>query len=96
MTREEAIEILEQRLSNAKYVDDAYVDCVDGEALNIAIEALKQPERKHGKWIVRHRHEHYSSGKPYDEDVCPFCKRTDHNGDGLYCGYCGARMEEEQ
>lgn len=49
-------------------------------------------EVKEGEWIVRHRHEHYPSGKPYDENVCPFCGRADHNGDGVYCGYCGAKM----
>lgn len=50
-------------------------------------------EVKHGKWIVRHRHEHYPSGKAYDENVCPFCKRADHNGDGIFCGYCGEKMD---
>ena len=39
-------------------------------------------EVRHGKWKVRHRHEHYPSGKPYEENVCPFCKRADHNGYG--------------
>ena len=53
-------------------------------------------EVRHGKWEVRRRHEHYPSGKPYGENVCPFCKRADHNGDGLYCGYCGAKMDKEK
>ena len=54
-----------------------------------------QPEQTMGKWIVRTRHEHFPSGKEYTELVCPFCGRTDHNGDGIFCGYCGCKMEVE-
>lgn len=58
-----------------------------------AIPTADVAEIKHGKWVVRHRHEHYPRCKPYDENVCPFCRRADHNGDGMYCGYCGAKMD---
>lgn len=87
MTREQAIGELEYILIGHPKTS------ARGQAVLMAIEALKQPEKKKAKWIVRHRHEHYPSGSPYDEDVCPFCKRADHNGDGLYCGYCGAKVE---
>lgn len=50
---------------------------------------------KEGEWIVRQRYEHYPSCRPYEELICPFCKRTDHNGDGRFCGYCGAKMGGE-
>lgn len=50
---------------------------------------------KHGKWIVVKRHEHYPSGKPYEQAQCPFCRRFDSNGDGCFCGYCGADMREK-
>lgn len=53
------------------------------------------PERNVGKWIIVKRHEHYPSGKPYDQLQCPFCKRLDNNGDGNYCGYCGAKLKGE-
>ena len=53
-----------------------------------------QPERNIGKWIVVKRHEHYPSGKPYEQVQCPFCKRFDNNGDGSFCGYCGAEMQK--
>ena len=42
MTREEAIKELEQRLSTLKFIGGSYVDCVNGEAIEMAIEALKK------------------------------------------------------
>lgn len=78
-------------------------DMIEAELgqINDDIDSIKnmpsaQPEQKTGKWIIRTRHEHFPSGKEYTELVCPFCGRTDHNGDGDYCGYCGAKMEGEQ
>lgn len=44
MTREEAIEELEQRLSTLRFVGGTYVDCVNGEALEMAVEALEHQE----------------------------------------------------
>lgn len=55
-----------------------------------------QSERNLGKWIVVKRHEHYPSGKPYDQVQCPFCKRFDNNVDGSFCGYCGADMRGDE
>ena len=65
-------------------------------AVKKGIEELPsaQPERNIGKWIVVKRHEHYPSGKPYEQVQCPFCKRFDNNGDGSFCGYCGAKMDK--
>lgn len=89
MTREEAIDELEQRLSTLKFVGGSYVDCVNGEALEIAIEALKEPEQKKGKWIK-------------NEDgtwSCSFCHSWisyDQHYYARYCLYCGAKMEGEE
>lgn len=44
MTREEAIKELEQRLSTLKFIGGSYVDCVNGEAIEMAIEALAKVE----------------------------------------------------
>ena len=44
MTREEAVSIIEDRVRVTEYVESSYVDCVDIEALKMAIEALRQPE----------------------------------------------------
>jgi hypothetical protein len=41
MTREEAASIIEDRVRVTEYVESSYVDCVDIEALKMAIEALK-------------------------------------------------------
>ena len=48
MTREEAVSIIEERIHVTEYVESSYVDCVDMEALRVAIIALKQPEQH---WI---------------------------------------------
>lgn len=44
MTREEAIKEIEDRVQTTEYIDGNYVDCVDIEALKMAITALQQPE----------------------------------------------------
>ena len=48
MTREEAVSIIEERIHVTEYVGSSYVDCVDIEALRIAIKALEQeqPEQR--------------------------------------------------
>jgi hypothetical protein len=46
MTREEAASIIEDRVRVTEYVESSYVDCVDIEALNMAISALTEQ-----RWI---------------------------------------------
>lgn len=58
-----------------------------------AYAAAIKSERPKEKWKVVTRHEHYPSGKPYTDLFCPVCGRKDNNGDGTFCGYCGAEME---
>ena len=41
MTREDAIKKLEQSIACMKWVDDFYADCVNGEALDMAVRSLK-------------------------------------------------------
>ena len=82
MTKEEAIQELAEMF-----------DLIDGnvevrakkyKALNMAIEALRQPEQKKGRWI--------SNGT-----VCLNCyHRFETNGSLLHCPNCRARMEEEE
>ena len=58
------------------------------EALDLAIKALEQPERKKGEWIY-YRETGY--GNPYGHFECSLC------GDGYgykanFCPNCGADM----
>lgn len=46
MTNAEAIEEIKSRISTTEYVGGSYVDCVDLEALKLAIKALEAQ-----KWI---------------------------------------------
>ena len=47
MTIEEALTEIQERVHVTEYVGSSYVDCVDIEALRVAIEALEQPEIIH-------------------------------------------------
>ena len=77
------------------------IDYEDGEVTHVYVSGidLDNPDKsfafakvKRGTWLARERHERYT-GVPYEENVCPFCKRQDHNGDGTFCGYCGAKLD---
>lgn len=48
MTREEALTEIKERVHVAEYVNSSYVDCVDIEALRMAIKSLGQPKQR---WI---------------------------------------------
>ena len=54
------------------------------EAITTALEALKQPEQKQGKWI--------GLGEVFECSVCH--ERSCCTGN--YCPDCGAKMEEEK
>ena len=100
MTREEAIIILSARsriLKNSKKTGKQHA----AEALEMAIEALSQPERPKGRWEGRHgdkiagenevgetiyRHYHY-----YLCSECGTGTAVKQN----YCGNCGADMRKD-
>lgn len=46
MTREEALTEIKERVHVTEYVDSSYVDCVDIEALRMAIKALERPDNQ--------------------------------------------------
>lgn len=93
ISRKDAIDAVRKKIAD-------YIPLLHGwlNGLPIGIEmGIRQvpSARKQGKWVVVTRHEHYPSGKPHEQLRCPFCKRFDHNGDGNFCGYCGADMRGE-
>ena len=83
MTRSEAIKALTQKTN----------PMMQYEALDMAIKALEEPERKKGKWRV------YGS-----EMTCSYCETTFYTNmceyiDGnvpRFCPWCGADMREEK
>lgn len=97
MTREEAIEYLE--IERTDYDIAVYRESPIREALNMAIEALKEPERKKGKWEV------VSDGYGNGEATACICecseckdtiwvyKKADRKWN--FCPNCGAEMEEK-
>lgn len=89
MTREEAIEELEQRLSTLRFVGGTYVDCVNGEALEMAVEVLKRPERKTGKWKK-------NDNGTYSCSLCQSWIPSEQHYYAKYCLHCGAKMEGEE
>lgn len=91
--RQDAFDVIDKIFPADQKRNDYTQGITCGAAL--AKEYIKQlsSARKQGKWVVVTRHEHYPSGKPYEQLQCPFCKQFDHNGDGRFCGYCGAELE---
>ena len=87
MTREESIDVLE-----ANYPDSCYE--LLREAVDTAIEALKQPERKKGKWVFNET----LGGWHCSECVAtaPFLYMESLQHLSAYCPGCGAPMEVER
>ena len=91
MTREEAIEYLRDPIGKREQHD---------EAVNMAIKALEQPERKKGKWIATHEFSLFSNPDSITY-VCSECGNKIYTVYGTpkttnFCGKCGADMREEQ
>lgn len=86
MTREEAIRVLEKEkrfLFHGSSSDKCYEPAFD-----MAIEALKEPERKKSKWE--------RTNLPYST-LCK-CSNCGYDSGSIlfnYCPDCGAEMEEE-
>ena len=59
------------------------------------LEEQEPIEPKTGKWITRIRHEHYPSGKPYEEDFCSECGKRG-SLEYPFCPWCGIKMESSE
>lgn len=103
MTREEAIEVLKERVNAEREIRIIYqkagdkygmvafcTKCIQG--YQMAIEALEQTEQKKGKWIDEIYRD--SESNEYHIWVCSECRKL--NSDNKpYCPNCGAMMEGE-
>lgn len=95
MTRDEALKKMQAVKSYMTSGNPIWSVTEIGEAFDMAIEALEQPERKTGKWII----------EPYDaqNDIfihrCGTCMRVamlgGHTTKFKYCPICGSAMEGE-
>lgn len=76
------------------YNNHEYNECVE-KLFQDVLKLLKEQEPiepKTGKWITRLRHEHYPSGKPYEEDFCSECGKRG-SLEYPFCPWCGKKME---
>ncbi len=93
MTREEAARQIYGLILSA---DDEEGPCIFSdqiEALEMAIEALEQPERKKGKWIEQPDFYGFFETIP----VCSECGcTTKYREKYKCCPNCGAKMEGEE
>ena len=78
-------------------VQDGYTDEAR-QALDMAIKALEEPERKKGKWITEVKHyKDESQDFYYEHTCCSICGTKKRIGwyDAKYCPRCGADMRGE-
>ena len=93
MDKERAIDLLDNLIG---MVEDNQKNDYDG-ALRMAIEVLRQLERKTGRWIL------YDKRFPWSKDYkCSECGNyinlsgiNGGRGDANYCPNCGAKMIEK-
>ena len=108
MTEKEAIKVIDGRFDIMDYCENVRLE----EALDLAIKALEQPERKNGKWILKKELVPlpWDSGPlnwdNYDEDThsewkeyyhCSNCDwKSGEFKGGNFCSNCGSYNGGEQ
>lgn len=96
MTKEEAIKRLSDQLNTWEVYDPDNQDL--REAVEMAMEALKKPWRKKGKWIECKRvcpQFHPDCPSFYSVFCCTSCLKENDRTE-KYCPNCGAKMGEEK
>lgn len=86
MTREEAIEALNEIFDDSEY---SRYEAWYGTAMGMAIESLKQPEQKKGKWVKL-------EDGTWSCSLCHSWISYEQHYYARYCLYCGAKMEGER
>lgn len=107
MTRNEAIHFLKQ-LEILILGQNSWLTRTKNavtESFDMAFEALKQPERKKGKWTGEERQrliDETDDGCVYMTDTWWYCSEcgnpkgyVGHKPEDKYCNECGAKMEDE-
>lgn len=93
MDKAKAIEVLKPLVNS--YVDYANITMKEedddiAEALEMAIDVLRQPEPQEGEWVQIQR----CTGDAQPDLECPFCKhRIGWFDMGRYCAGCGAKLK---
>ena len=93
MTKKEAIKVIDGRFDIMDYCESARLE----EALDLAIKALEQPERKNGKWIGKEQFTNSPEFYSWQCSVCG-CVLEDPALDKPYpfCPNCGSFNGGEQ
>lgn len=87
MTREEAIKDIEENI----------LPIVGGKSLRMAIDALRQPERKTGKWLPDNNSLYemrFVCSECHESEVVPTIGFTKYKPIWGFCPNCGADMTE--
>lgn len=93
MTRDEALKKMQAVKSYMTSGNPIWSVTEIGEAFDMAIEALEQPERKTGKWIW---HWDKFDIDTASEAECSRCKKISAMPVGYFCKWCGADMRGEE
>ena len=99
MTREEAAQTIHDLIIAADEGEDGlYLWSDQIEALETAIEALKQPEQKKGKWLSHYEYLKREGFKPSGLITFWWCNQCEHGVEHAtnFCPNCGAKIEGEE
>lgn len=99
MTRGEALKKMQAVKSYMTSGNPIWSVTEIGEAFDMAIEALEQPERKKGKWIQKSKPMEFCTAWWYECSECGDKPPRDRYGNpdylSNYCPNCGADMRGE-
>lgn len=96
MTRDEALKKMQAVKSYMTSGNPIWSVTEIGEAFDMAIEALEQPERKKGKWIEIPDEVFASTYKCSSCGEAPLCDGYSDYAFSPYCPHCGADMRGEE
>lgn len=93
MTKHDAIKHLSYKIAYCKTTWASWADRVNVDALELAVRALAEPERKQGKWI--NCGIIYAGTAGYTVFRCSECNEPNDRA-ARFCPNCGAEMENSK